>query len=74
MTKAQSNVLKEIKSFWNDNGYSPSFVELQIKLGYKSLSGVHKHCMQLVKRGYITHMPYAQRSIELTQKGTSYVA
>lgn len=74
MTEAQAKVLVVIKNYWNEKGFSPSFAELQKEMGYKTLSVVHKHCMQLKKRGFITHMPEAQRSIELTDKGARYAA
>jgi len=74
MTKAQAEVLKVIQKFWNEHGYSPSFAELQSILGYKTLSAVHKHCMQLKKRGYINHEVDSRRSIELTDKGMKYAA
>tara|TARA_R100000654_G_scaffold68012_1_gene96734 strand:- start:352 stop:603 length:252 start_codon:yes stop_codon:yes gene_type:complete len=69
MTNAQAKVLKVIQNHWIEKGAAPSFAELQKNLGYKTLSAVHKHCMQLKKRGLISHEPDTQRSIYMTDLG-----
>ncbi len=69
MTEAQAKVLRNIQNHWIEKGNAPSFAELQKNLGYKTLSAVHKHCIQLKKRGLITHEPDTQRSIFMTEQG-----
>ena len=63
MTKRQMKVLEYIKSYWDENGYSPSYDDIKDAMGISSRSNVHRivHC--LVERGYLRNIPQKARSL-----------
>ena len=69
MTPRQSQILKFVNNFWTENDYSPSLMEIKNGLNIQSLTSVAQCCNSLEKRGYITKMKHARRSIEITDKG-----
>ena len=69
MTPRQSEILQFVNNFWVDNNYSPSLEEIRKGLNVKSLTSVAQCCNSLERRGYITKLKHARRSIELTDKG-----
>lgn len=54
LTSAQKQVFDFIRDYIGRNGYSPSFEEVRLHMGFKSLNSVYKHLKQLERRGYIT--------------------
>tara|TARA_R100000353_G_scaffold55721_2_gene44416 strand:- start:1330 stop:1551 length:222 start_codon:yes stop_codon:yes gene_type:complete len=73
MTPKQSEVMKFVNKYWNDKGYSPSLREVQEGLEIKNLRSVHLFIDGLEKRGYLTKIKHAHRSIEPTAKGKAFV-
>lgn len=67
LTKNQSALLSFITRFTAQNGFSPSYVEMAVKLGMsrKSKANVKRALDCLERRGYIRRIPQAARSIEL---------
>lgn len=68
LTKTQSRVLKFIDSFIMKNGYSPTYEEIGVALGYSSLATVHTHIRRLRERGYINNAKGQGRSISVNQQ------
>lgn len=64
LTKRQKEILDFLKSFIDENGYSPSFEEICTAFGYTSLATVHEHLTNLATKGYIRKTDRASRSIE----------
>jgi repressor LexA len=54
LTPAQQRVFEFVRGFIEQNSYAPSFEEVRMHLGFKSLNSVAKHLRQLEQRGYIT--------------------
>ena len=69
MTPRQSEILKFVNSFWEKNDYSPSLEEIASGVNISSVASVYHCCNNLERRGYITRLKHARRSIELTDKG-----
>ena len=53
MTPRQSQVLKFVHNFWEQNDYSPSLKEIQDGLEITSYTNVAQCCNGLIERGYI---------------------
>jgi SOS-response transcriptional repressor LexA len=53
LTDRQSEVLTTVIDLLVDNGFCPSFRELQAKLGIKSGNGIHEHIAALERKGYL---------------------
>jgi repressor LexA len=68
LTKRQSEVLKFVKEFLQDNDYSPSYREIAEGLGLSSPSTVHQHLHALKSKGYLDGAAEEARSIGLTGK------
>ena len=64
-TRKQEDLLSFIKSYTADNGISPSFAEMQLAVGLKSKSGVHRLVDALEERGRIRRIPQRARAIEI---------
>ncbi len=64
LTKRQKEILDFLKTFIDENGYSPSFEEICTAFGYTSLATVHEHLTNLATKGYIRKTDRASRSIE----------
>ncbi len=65
LTKKQLAVLNYIEDFTEENGYSPSYRELQAGLGLSSVSAVAEHIDNLVTKGVLKKVPGAARSLEI---------
>jgi repressor LexA len=70
ITQAQSRVLEFIKDFIKTNRYSPTFQEIAIGCGLKSLATVSKHIQHLVAKGVLTQNRNLKRSIEIVEPPT----
>ena len=67
LTRRQREVLDVIRSFIEQNRYSPSLEEIGRKLGLSSVATVHKHVSLLVEKGYVKRAWNQNRSIELAE-------
>ena len=65
LTKKQLAVLNFLEDFTEENGYSPSYREIQAGLGLSSVSAVAEHIDNLVNKGVLRKVPGAARSLEL---------
>lgn len=65
ITKKQQAVLDFIEDFTEENGYSPSYREIQSGLELSSVSAVAEHIDNLVIKGAIKKVPGAARSLEI---------
>ena len=65
LTRRQHEVLEFIKSFVEEQGYSPSLEEIKAHLGLSSVATVHKHVSHLVEKGYLQKAWNRSRSVEL---------
>lgn len=65
ITKKQQAVLDFIEDFTEENGYSPSYREIQSGLELSSVSAVAEHIDNLVIKGVIKKVPGAARSLEI---------
>ena len=67
----EKEILDIIKTFINENGYSPTVREICGLSGLRSTSSVHGHIKRLKAKGHITNGVVMPRSIALTKKETS---
>ncbi|MBR0430999.1 hypothetical protein IJJ05_01780 [Candidatus Saccharibacteria bacterium] len=65
LTKKQLAVLDFLRDFTEENGYSPSYREIQAGLGLSSVSAVAEHIENLVNRGVLKKVTGAARSLEI---------
>ena len=65
LTKKQLAVLNYLQDFTEENGYSPSYREIQAGLGLSSVSAVAEHIDNLVSKGVLKKVPGAARSLEV---------
>ena len=65
LTKKQLAVLDFLQDFTEENGYSPSYREIQAGLGLSSVSAVAEHVENLVEKGVLKKVPGAARSLEI---------
>lgn len=65
LTKRQADLLKIIRDYIDEHGYSPSYVELADAMQIKSLGNIHDKVRALQERGHLEYRPGAARSITL---------
>ena len=65
LTKKQLAVLSFLEDFTEENGYSPSYREIQAGLGLSSVSAVAEHIDNLVGKEVLRKVPGAARSLEI---------
>lgn len=70
MTKNELNVLSYIKSYINENSYSPSFAEIQDHFGWASKGSVQSYIKQLCEKGLIRKTPNKKRALEVINLDT----
>lgn len=72
LTPAQDRVFRFVRDYITQNGYSPSYEEVRVHLGFKSLNAVYKHLKQLEQRGYL-QIPWnnKKRAIDLMPVSTA---
>jgi repressor LexA len=68
ITRRQKQVLDFIQNFIERCGYSPSFEEIARGLDLTSLATVHKHILNLERKGLLRRSPNRSRSIDLLPK------
>jgi SOS-response transcriptional repressor LexA len=65
-TRKQKALLDYVGTFIAENGYSPSYREIQAGMHYGSLASVAIHVDNLIKRGHLIKRGKSARSLELT--------
>lgn len=68
LTPIQTKILQFIREFIAKHNYSPSFREIQQAFTYSSLASVHKHILNLQKKGMLHYHKGFARSIQIIQK------
>ena len=63
LTKKQLALLDFLKTFTEENGYSPSYREIMSGLGLSSVSAVAEHINNLVEKGVLEKVPGEARSL-----------
>jgi repressor LexA len=53
LTPAQDRVYRFVKDYIDQRGHAPSYEEIRIHLGFKSLNSVAKHLKQIQERGHL---------------------
>jgi len=69
LTERQNRVLVFIRDYMSSNRIAPSYAEIKLAAGLKSLSGVSEAIDLLCERGYLTRLPRQARSLALTDFG-----
>ncbi len=60
LTPAQDRVYRFVKDYIAQHGHAPSYEEIRINMGFKSLNAVAKHLRQLEERGHL-RIPFKNR-------------
>lgn len=69
ITKRQKEVLDFIKSYIDDNSYSPTLEEIKQGLKLSAVSTIHQHIDALINKGFINKFDNLARAIELNSIG-----
>lgn len=64
-TKKQRELLEFIANFIAEHGYSPSYREIMVGLGYTSVATVALHVNSLISRGHLRKRDRSARSLEV---------
>lgn len=64
LTKQQANILNFVASFIKNNGYSPTFRDIQTHFGLASLGSVYAYIKTLKKKGYLTDQKNVSIALE----------
>lgn len=67
ITEKQKKLLKAIRKYINEHGYSPTIRELCAILKLRSTSTVHGYLQRLESGGYITRLDKGPRTIRVTK-------
>lgn len=65
LTQRQAELLAFLRTYIAEKGYAPTFTEIAAAHGFTSLSTVHEHLKNLVRKGHITRTHRAERGIAL---------
>ncbi len=65
LTKRQREILTYLSTYFEQNGYAPSFEEIASEFNYNSLATVHEHLTNLERKGYIKRSYNESRAIEI---------
>ncbi len=68
LSKRQSEILKFIKGFVQEEDYSPSYREIAEGMGISSPATIHQHIQTLKTKGYLDLDPSSPRSLQLTDR------
>ena len=63
---ARIDILEFIETFWDENGYAPSFREIGEACGLRSTSSVGYHLSTLRSMGKVEYMDNIARSVRTT--------
>ena len=67
LTKKQLEIYNYIKTYIEQNKYSPSYEEIRKEVHLISKSGIHSHILNLEERGWITRIKAKSRSIKIVK-------
>lgn len=67
-TKRQQELLQFIADFLAQHNYAPSYREVMVALGYKSVSTVAVHVDGLISKGYLVKKDKSARSIRMASE------
>lgn len=67
-TKKQQELLQYIADFLAQHNYAPSYREVMVALGYKSVSTVAVHVDGLISKGYLIKKDKSARSIRMAHE------
>lgn len=70
-SKKQQELLQFIAEFLREHNYAPSYREVMVALGYKSVSTVAVHVDGLIAKGYLTKSEKSARSIRMAGESAS---
>lgn len=70
-TKKQQELLQFISEFLKEHNYAPSYREIMVALGYKSVSTVAVHVDGLIAKGYLTKSDKSARSVRIASADES---
>jgi repressor LexA len=70
LTDRQKQILEMISQFIEESGFPPTRIEICSALGFKSPNAAEEHLKALEKKGAITMVPGASRSIKLKKFNT----
>lgn len=65
LTKKQLKILEFLEDFIAENGYSPTYREIQAEMGLSSVSAVAEHIDNLIAKGALKKSDGAARSLEV---------
>ena len=68
LTRTETKTLAFIKSFIEDNEYSPTIAEIAEVLNFASRGTTHRYVQSLRSKGYIRITPHRHRNIELVDQ------
>ena len=69
-TKKQRELLTFVENFIAGHGYSPSYREIKVGLGYSSVATIAKHVDNLITRGHLVKKDHSARSLEVVEANT----
>ena len=68
LTKRQAALLRFIRSYTKEHGFSPSYDDMANGLGLNSKSPIHAMVIRLEQRGHIRRLAHRARAIEVIQR------
>ncbi len=63
LTDRQREILEFIGTFRKENGYPPTYREIQKDFGFGSIEAVHGHLRALKAKGKVTWVPGSARTL-----------
>lgn len=67
LTERQSSLLAFIRSYYQERGYTPSYDEMKVGMGYRSKDSIFRLVTGLEERGYVLRIPGRARCIRLAE-------
>ncbi|MEW6009643.1 MAG: hypothetical protein AB1629_08440 [Candidatus Omnitrophota bacterium] len=74
LTEKQKQLFEDIISFWDKNGYPPTYNEMKTVTQTKNIFAIQKHIKSLETKGYISIVKGKRRGIRLTETGEEYAS
>lgn len=73
ITPKMDRILRAVADSWETRGYGPTYREVGIALGLKSVGGMYSCVERLIHAGLLRHDRRVARSLRLTPEGESRV-
>ena len=73
MTPKEKQLKDFIALYWEENGFAPSFEEMQLGIGSASKSEISRLVKGLVRCNQIEVTPYKNRSVRIKHDFTAYL-